>query len=191
MAVQTSVAVALNRPPESTPGDAADAALAAGGDAQAFERLYRAHVPRIHSLARRMIGPDAADEVTQDVFVRAWQKLHTFRGEASFGTWLYRLGVNVMLGHRGTQGRARERFADVEDGESLAVQRPASVEHAIDLEAAIGRLPPGARRIFVLHDVEGFRHQEIATRLGITTGTSKAQLHRARMALRGRLRDTD
>jgi len=138
-----------------------------------------------------MIGPDAADEVTQDVFVRAWQKLHTFRGEASFGTWLYRLGVNVMLGHRGTQGRARERFADVEDGESLAVQRPASVEHAIDLEAAIGRLPPGARRIFVLHDVEGFRHQEIATRLGITTGTSKAQLHRARMALRGRLRDTD
>lgn len=162
-------------------------ALAAAGDARAFERLYRAHVPRIHSLARRMAGSDAADELTQDVFVRAWHKLHTFRGESSFGTWLYRLGVNVILGHRGAQGAARQRFAEVEDEATLGFSRPASVEHAIDLETAIERLPRGARQVFVLHDVEGFKHEEIAQRLGITTGTSKAQLHRARMALRGHL----
>jgi RNA polymerase sigma-70 factor (ECF subfamily) len=166
-------------------------ALAAGGDGQAFERLYRVHVARIHSLARRMVGAEFADEVTQDVFVRAWQKLHTFRGEASFGTWLYRLGVNLMLGHRGALGTARQRFADLETAESLGGARPAPVEHAMDLEAAIERLPPGARRVFVLHDVEGFRHEEIASQLGITSGTSKAQLHRARMALRGRLGDVD
>lgn len=189
VAVQTRLAVVapVNRTPVTTPADARDVSLAASGDAQAFERLYRSHVPRIYSLARRMIGTDAADEVTQDVFVRAWQKLHTFRGEAAFGTWLYRLGVNVMLAHRGAQGTARQRFADIEDGERLAVQRPAALEHAMDLEAAIERLPPGARRVFVLHDVEGFRHKEIAAQLGITSGTSKAQLHRARMALRGHL----
>ncbi|HXV85113.1 MAG TPA: RNA polymerase sigma factor [Gemmatimonadales bacterium] len=177
----------MNRPPETGSSDATDARLAAGGDTEAFERLYRANVGRIHSLARRMIDPDSADEVTQDVFVRAWQKLHTFRAESSFGTWLYRLAVNVMLGHRGQLGTARQRFAEVEDGENLAPQRPAPVEQAIDLEVAIARLPPGARRVFVLHDVEGFRHEEIAQRLGITSGTSKAQLHRARMALRGHL----
>ncbi|MBI3982793.1 MAG: RNA polymerase sigma factor [Gemmatimonadetes bacterium] len=177
----------MNRTSQTPDADAADVALAANGDATAFERLYRAHVARIHSLARRMAGAEAADELTQDVFVRAWQKLHTFRGEASFGTWLYRLGVNVILGHRGALGAARARFAAVEDEAALGTSRPAAVEHAIDLEAAIERLPPGARRVFVLHDVEGFKHEEIATRLGITAGTSKAQLHRARMALRGHL----
>ena len=187
MHTQLAVVAPLDRSLGTSPGDARDVSLAASGDAQAFERLYRSHVPRIHSLARRMIGTDAADEVTQDVFVRAWQKLHTFRGEAAFGTWLYRLGVNVMLAYRGAQGTARQRFADIEDGERLAVQRPAALEHAMDLEAAIERLPPGARRVFVLHDVEGFRHAEIAAQLGITSGTSKAQLHRARMALRRHL----
>src|SRR5215475_459888 len=90
--------------------DVVDAALAASGDAHAYERLYRNHVARIHSLARRMINPDVADEVTQDVFVRAWEKLGTFRGEAAFGTWLHRLAINVILGRRQNLGIQRERF---------------------------------------------------------------------------------
>jgi len=177
----------LTRTVGTLPDDAADVALAAAGDGRAFERLYRAHVPRIYSLARRMVGSEAADEVTQDVFVRAWQKLHTFRAEAAFGTWLYRLGINVMLAYRGAEGTKRQRFADVEDGQMLAAEPAPPVDKAMDLEAAMERLPPGARRVFVLHDVEGFKHEEIAGQLGITAGTSKAQLHRARMALRRHL----
>lgn len=167
-----------------TASEAADCALAASGDAHAFERLYRAHVPRIHSLARRMIGEDLADEVTQDVFVRAWEKLGTFGGRASFGTWLYRLAINLMLGRRSVLGRERDRMSD-SDGILDRMSRPQTTpELGIDFEAAIGRLPDGARQVFVLHDVEGFKHHEIGEMLGITAGTSKAQLHRARMYLR-------
>ena len=90
--------------------DAADAILAAAGDTEAFERLYRRHAGRIHSLARRMIGPEEADDVTQDVFVRAWRKLGLFRGDSQFGTWLYRLAVNVILGKRGTVAKYREQL---------------------------------------------------------------------------------
>jgi RNA polymerase sigma-70 factor (ECF subfamily) len=167
-------------------GDAADAALAAAGDTRAFERLYRAHAARIHGLARRMVSQDEAAEVTQDVFVRAWHKLGTFRGEAAFGTWLHRLAVNVMLGRRGQLGLERGRF---EDAEALEVvpSRPAGTDFKMDFESAMDLLPPGARQIFVLHDVEGYKHAEIAQTLGIATGTSKAQLHRARMALRQHL----
>ncbi len=168
-------------------GEAADAALAAAGDARAFERLYLLHVARVHSLARRMIGPDGADEATQDVFVRAWSKLATFRGEAAFGTWLHRLAINVMLARRASLGQKRKRY---EDGEEAFTNLTAPAERpdlAVDFETAIGRLPEGARRVFVLHDVEGFRHAEIAAMLGIAEGTSKAQLHRARMSLRRHL----
>lgn len=179
--------VILRNGPDTIPADAADVALAQSGDSRAFERLYRAQVARIHSLARRMVGPGEADELTQDVFVRGWQKLHTFRGEAAFGTWLHRLGVNVMLAHRGAQG-ARRRYLDEDvDPADVGSTRPAPVELTLDFETAIGRLPPGARQIFVLHDVEGYKHEEIARMLGIASGTSKAQLHRARMALRQRL----
>lgn len=187
VATATLGAPILTNEPETLPEDAADVALAAAGDAQAFERLYRTHVARIHSLARRMVGGEHADEVTQDVFVRAWQKLHTFRGEAAFGTWLHRLGINVMLGHRSSLGRARSRFEDVPDLAETRSTRAAPLELAMDFEAAMVRLPPGAKRVFVLHDVEGFKHHEIAQMLEITVGTSKAQLHRARMALRGHL----
>ncbi|OGU15641.1 MAG: hypothetical protein A3K13_06605 [Gemmatimonadetes bacterium RIFCSPLOWO2_12_FULL_68_9] len=187
MSAGTAEAAILRNRPETIPEDAADVALAQSGDAQAFERLYRSQVARIHSLARRMVGPAEADELTQDVFVRAWKKLHTFRGEAAFGTWLHRLGVNVMLAHRGAQA-ARRRYLD-EDADPALVgkTRPPSLELTLDFETAIGRLPPGARQIFVLHDVEGYKHEEIAGMLGITAGTSKAQLHRARMALRRHL----
>ena len=177
-----------NRPSAAdAASEAADCALAASGDARAFERLYRAHVARSHSLVRRMMGGELADEVTQDVFVRAWEKLSTFRGTASFGTWLYRLAINLILGRRAVLGRERERLSgggEILDRMSYPERTP---ELGIDFEAAIGRLPDGARHVFVLHDVEGFKHHEIAELLGVTAGTSKAQLHRARMFLRGYL----
>jgi len=171
-------------------GDAetADAALAAAGDGRAFERLYRAHVARIHSLVRRMMGPDHADDVTQDVFVRAWNKLATFRAEAAFGTWLHRLAVNVILARRTTLGTERGRYDDSQDALEVVPSRPgAGVELSLDFEQAMGRLPDGARQVFVLHDIEGYRHEEIADMLGIVEGTSKSQLHHARMALRRHL----
>jgi RNA polymerase sigma-70 factor (ECF subfamily) len=168
-------------------GDAIDATLAASGDAQAFERLYRAHVARVHSLARRMVGPDDADELTQDVFVRAWEKLGTFRGESAFGTWLHRVAINVILGKRQTMATRRGRFTGSPEllGQFPAKAAPAGLR--LDFETAIAQLPEGAREVFVLHDVQGYKHQEIADMLGVTSGTSKAQLHRARMALRRHL----
>ncbi len=167
--------------------EAVEVALAQSGDARAFERLYRAHVVRVHSLVRRMAPDQDSEELVQDVFVRAWQKLGTFRGEAAFGTWLHRLAVNVLLGRRGALGLQRRRFAadDAPLAEVPAARSRPDV--ALDLEVAMRELPEGARRVFVLHDVEGYRHEEIATMLGITAGTSKSQLHRARMALRERL----
>ncbi len=172
--------------PEAAPVavDLQDAARAAAGDTRAYERLYRAHVARIHGLVRRMLGADEATEVTQDVFVRAWQKIGTFRGEAAFGTWLHRLAVNVVLTRRAQLGSRRDRFiADEQVLENLPA-RPGSRDFGLDFEGAIARLPEGARHIFVLHDIEGYRHEEIAALLGVTSGTTKAQLHRARMLLR-------
>ena len=163
--------------------DAVDAALAASGDAHAFERLYRRHVNRISTLVRRMMGEDV-EEITQEVLVRAWQKLHTFRGEAAFGTWLHRMAVNVVLNRRSERGRWRKRFAEEPEGGMVEPSRPISRAHGVDFEGAIAALSPGARKVFVLHDVEGYRHEEIADMLGISAGTSKSQLHYARMALR-------
>ena len=182
-------AVTLSEEIEAVRADAEviDAALAASGDAHAFERLYRSHVARIHSLARRMINVELADEATQDVFVRAWQKIASFRGESAFGTWLHRLAINVILGRRGSLGLERGRFDDEEGLLDDVAGGPRSPELSMDFETAIAKLPPGARKVFVLHDVEGFKHQEIAESLGISAGTSKAQLHRARMMLRRHL----
>jgi RNA polymerase sigma-70 factor (ECF subfamily) len=184
-----SLALTLSEEIEAVRADAEqiDATLAASGDTHAFERLYRGHVARVHSLVRRMISGDHADEITQDVFVRAWQKLSTFRGESAFGTWLHRLAVNVILGRRGSLGIERQRFDDSEEVLDDLSASPASPELSMDFETAMGRLPPGAKRVFILHDVEGFKHEEIAQSLGISAGTSKAQLHRARMMLRRHL----
>jgi RNA polymerase sigma-70 factor, ECF subfamily len=167
--------------------DAVEAALAASGDAHAFERLYRAHVGRVHSLVRRMLNDEDADEVTQDVFVRAWQKLGTYRGEAAFGTWLHRLAVNLILGRRQLLGQRRDRFLPDDTALASVSARRDGPEVSLDFESAIARLPHGARQVFVLHDVEGYRHEEIADLLGLAVGTSKSQLHRARMALRQHL----
>ena len=177
---------ALTRPiqPPRADADIDDVALAAAGDQQAFARVYQRNVARIHSLARRMLGPDDAEEATQDVFVRAWQKLDTFRGEAQFSTWLHRLAVNVILGRRGKRATERERWLSPEGVLEHAAGRSTPAGLRQDLDQALARLPEGARTVFVLHDVEGYRHEEIAQRLGVTAGTSKSQLHRARMALR-------
>ena len=182
----------LEEPLTAVP-ETADVALAASGDASAFERLYRAHAARVHSLVRRMLDADEADDLTQDVFVRAWQKLGTFRGEAAFGTWLHRLAVNVVLARRKTVGLERSRYAGGDIAlEQAAESRPAHrPELSVDFEAALARLPDGARQVFVLHDVEGYRHEEIARMLGVVPGTSKSQLHHARMALRKYLGGSD
>ena len=163
-----------------------DAYLAAAGDALAFARLYREHAGRIHSLARRMASDHEADELTQDVFVRAWEKLKTFRGESAFGTWLHRLAVNLILARRQSASTRRARDAGDEALEWTPA-RSAQPELAMDFETAIAKLPDGARQIFVLFDVEGYRHEEIAEMLGVSVGTSKSQLHRARMMLREHL----
>lgn len=165
--------------------DLDDVRLAADGDVAAFERLYRKHVTRVHSLVSRMLEPELADEVTQDVFVRVWDKLGSFRGESAFSTWLHRVTVNLVLGQRKKLGIRRERYhPDAEavlNRTSGAQPRPAI---GAEFEAGMRRLPDRAREVFVLHDVEGFKHREVAEMLGVTTGTTKAQLHRARMLMR-------
>ena len=164
-----------------------DVAKAAAGDVSAFERIYHAHLPRVHSLVRRMAGGRDTDELTQDVFVRVWQKLASFRGDAAFSTWLHRLAVNVVIERFRTETTRRQRMHDGEEIFETLAGPPRSRDLSMDFETALTKLPDGAREIFVLHDVEGYKHQEIASLLDISAGTSKAQLHRARMMLRRHL----
>ena len=169
-----------------------DVQLAARGDRRAFERIYRAHVDRIYSLCMRMVGDRShAEELTQDAFVRAWQKLDQFRGDSAFSTWLHRLAVNLVLNDRKTKKRESGRMDHgIEDVDVLPMRRTAGPDGdvspalSMDLETAIATLPPGAKKVFVLHDVQGYTHEEIASMLGVTSGGCKAQLHRARMLLR-------
>ena len=159
---------------------------AQNGDVAAFEQLFLAFQARIYALCLRMTSePSRAEDLTQDAFVRAWQKLETFRGQSEFFTWLYRLAVNTVLADLRARGRWQDRLVDGEDtfGQQPARSRRSSVE-AIDLERAIAGLPPQARLVFLLHDVEGYRHREIASMTGLAEGTSKAHLHQARKTLR-------
>jgi RNA polymerase sigma-70 factor (ECF subfamily) len=159
---------------------------AVSGDVEAFEELYRLNVGRVYALCLRMAGdPTLAEELAQEAFVRAWQKLGSFRGASAFSTWLHRVTVNVVLGHRRSATRREARVRAVRDDfpHDVAARQPGTAE-SIDLERAISSLPDGARMVFVLHDVEGFRHREISRSMGIAVGTSKAQLHRARKLLR-------
>lgn len=168
-------------------GTADDVALAAAGDVRAFERVYRTHLPRVNSLVRRMTAGRDSDELTQDVFVRLWQKIGSFRGDSAFATWLHRLAVNVVIERFRSDATRRARLHDGEAiFETLAAPRR-SGDLSMDFETALAKLPDGAREIFVLHDVEGYKHHEIASLLEISAGTSKAQLHRARMMLRKHL----
>lgn len=154
-------------------------------DMAAFEVLYREHVGRIFALCLRLTGArPAAEDLVQEVFVRAWRKLAAFRGESAFGTWLYRLAVNVVVSDRRSRPEtAREVLTDDPAAHESPSPSPAP-ELGMDLERAIATLPDGARRVFVLHDMEGYRHEEIARLLGIAVGTSRAHLHRARALLR-------
>lgn len=158
------------------------------GDSRAFEALYRKHCGRIHALCLRLAGDrNTAEECVQDAFVKAWEALPKFRGDSAFGTWLYRIAANTVLArHRSRIRQAAWLEADDAALETAAApQAPAGL--ATDLDEAIARLPDGARIVFVLHAVEGYKHEEIAEMTGLAVGTSKAQLHRARRMLRARL----
>lgn len=160
-------------------------AAAQRGDEQAFEALYREHVGRVFALARRLSDADRAGDLTQDVFVRAWERLAGFRGESAFGTWLHRLAVNLILSDRRSAWRRNRRAVQVGDPTGFDTPTAAPAPGLrLDLEGAIAGLPAGARTVFVLHDVEGYEHAEIARMAGIAVGTSKAQLFRARRLLR-------
>ncbi len=175
-------------------GDTTLAARAQRGDVDAFEALYRQHAGRVYALCLRLTADSQkARELTQDVFVRAWEALPEFRGEANITTWLHRIAVNAMLMQRRSERRRLSRVSlagdDDDDADALlqGVSAPADVGTAIDLERAVATLPPGVRRAFVLHDVEGYSHEEIARMTGLAAGTLRAQLHRARQLLIKRL----
>jgi RNA polymerase sigma-70 factor (ECF subfamily) len=158
---------------------------AAAGDTRAFEALYRDHVGRIYGTILRLVAMDRAraEELTQEAFVRAWQKLSSFRHESAFSTWLHRLSVNTAL--MSLRGKREMESVD-EEGLELAAggETPFCAAERGDLERAVSDLPPRARAVLVLHDVEGWKHEEISAELGMAVGSSKAQLHRARGLLR-------
>lgn len=156
------------------------------GDIAAFEVLYRMHADRVYAICLRLTASgELAERLTQDVFVQTWEKLSSFRGEAAFTTWLHRLAVNTVLQDRRKEKRRQGRFVQTENAEVVTTVFPTpAIGTRIDLERAIAQLPERARAVFVLHDVEGYRHEEIAEMMNTSIGTSKAQLHRARDLLR-------
>ena len=162
-------------------------ARACAGDTGALEALYHAHAGRVFALCLRMSGDQhGARELAQDVFVKAWEALPAFRGDAALGSWLHRIAVNVILMRARSDKRRTSRVMlgdDVDEGGIDGPTQGMDVEQRIDLERAIATLPPGARRVFVLHDVQGYRHEEIARLTGSAEGTLRAQLHRARKLL--------
>ncbi|MGB5486203.1 MAG: sigma-70 family RNA polymerase sigma factor [Lysobacterales bacterium] len=164
------------------------------GDQLAFEKLYRSHCDRIYGLCWRMCGGDRAlaEDMLQEAFVRAWNKLHLFRGDSKFGTWLHRLAVNVVLSDRRIRVKRLQReqtFSD--DIERVQVgDRDVYAGLRKDLEAAIAGLPERARTVLVLYDIEGYQHNEIAEMTGMAVGSSKAQLHRARKMVQEILKDS-
>ncbi len=161
-------------------------ANAVAGDATAERALYDAHVDRVYRLAFRLAGSDdLAQDFTQDAFIRAFQRLGEFRGDSSFGTWLHAITVSVSLNGLRKVKRLRTREVGLDEGLAVAGgQREAEPDLKVRMRQAIDSLPEGYRTVFVMHDVEGFTHEEIATALGVQSGTSKAQLFRARAKLR-------
>ena len=179
-----AIAETLNRP---EPDEILRRARA--GDLEAFEKLYRGRVGRVYALCLRMTSdPARAQDQTQETFVRAWRALGTYRGDTGLSAWLRRIAINVVLGDRRTQARRiQERSMDGPRSVEFPTHAPAPGS-GIDLDRAISKLPARARDVFILHDVEGYRHDEIAALLDVTSGTSKSQLHRARKLLREALR---
>jgi RNA polymerase sigma-70 factor (ECF subfamily) len=166
------------------------AQASARGDMQAFETVYKRHHRRVYSLCLRMVAnATEAEDLTQEVFIQLFRKIGSFRGESAFTTWLHRLTVNHVLMHFRKRGVRLEKtteegeIGEIQDFLQAATERPRFVDR-IALDKAISELPPGYRTVFVLHDVEGFEHEEVADMLGVSVGTSKSQLHKARMRLR-------
>ncbi len=179
------------------PTDADLVARCTRGDASAFEELYRQHAARLYNLAYRMLGNAAdAEDLLQEIFLLAHRKLGSFRGQSALGTWLYRLATNQCLDHlRSKAVRTAQVTASLDVappyGRRFEPAAPAGPSiTSLDLERAIAQLPEGCRAAFVLHDVEGLEHQEVADVLGIAEGTSKSQVHKARRRLRQALQQT-
>jgi len=175
------------------PQSAVDLELAravAAGDSDAFEELYRKYYKRVFSLCLRMLGdPTLAEDLAQEVFLQVYRKIGSFRGDSAFTTWLHSLTVNQVLMHFRKRGVKLEQTVDDEELASvvdtpLGSTRRISIVDRLALDKAIAQLAPGYRAVFVLHDVEGYEHEEIAEMLRISVGTSKSQLHKARMRLR-------
>ena len=188
MQAQSAIARTTAPPREDRDDEAVLVRLAAAGDRAAFERIYRRHVGRIHALCLRLTGdPEEAAGAVQDAFVKAWRGLPSFRSDSGLGTWLHRLAANAALDRLRERGRSDGRHAGLEDDagrerpELRTSESPAGT--AWDLERAVAALPPGARTVFVLHRIEGYRIEEIAALTGTTAGTVKSQLHRARRLL--------
>ena len=180
----------IANPSKLTMSDYDLAQASSQGDMAAFETLYERHHRRVYSLCLRMIAnPTEAEDLAQEVFIQLFRKLGSFRGESAFTTWLHRLTVNHVLMHFRKKGVKLEKtttegeIGEIQDLIQGVGERPRFVDR-IALDKAIAELPPGYRTVFVLHDVEGFEHEEIGSLLGVTSGTSKSQLHKARMRLR-------
>jgi RNA polymerase sigma-70 factor (ECF subfamily) len=193
--------VARTRPTEVRElGEAEAIRRAQQGDAEAFERLYRLHNRRVYALCLRMVGNTAeAEDLTQEAFLQLFRKIGTFRGESAFSTWLHRLAVNVVLMRLRKKTLAATSLEEVtEPDEDVGGPRKdiggpdlrlsGSVDR-VNLERAVEQLPPGYRSVFVLHDVQGYEHNEIATIMNCSIGNSKSQLHKARMRLRELLQE--
>jgi RNA polymerase sigma-70 factor (ECF subfamily) len=179
---------------EPEPGTHDEASLvrrAVRGEVAAFEQLYRRTVGRVYAVCLRMCGnPQLAEELSQESYLRAWKKIRGFRGDSTFVTWMHRVAVNVVLGHlRSRQSRSDRSTTDLDSREIEPWVPPADTGARVDLERAIARLPERARVVFVLHDVEGYRHRDIAGLTGMAVGTSKAHLSRARRLLREALKN--
>jgi RNA polymerase sigma-70 factor (ECF subfamily) len=166
------------------------------GDLAAFEELYRAHSARLFSVACRMVGNTAdAEDLLQEIFLTAHRKLAGFRGESALATWLYRLATNQCLDFlRSRAARAGQVTDALDDDPTIADASSKGLADQtvskMDLERALARLPEGCRAAFVLHDIEGLEHREVGEVLGIAEGTSKSQVHKARLRLRALLRET-
>jgi RNA polymerase sigma-70 factor (ECF subfamily) len=168
----------------------ADVEQARARDPDAFRRLFMATADRTHRLARWMLGTSDVDDVVQDIYFRAWERLPHLREPHAFGGWLRQLAVNVVLRHRQRRSRRDSGEDDLALADSMAT-RDASPGLRLDLERAVARLPAQARHVFVLYDVEGYRHHEIAGLLGIGEGTSRSQLHRARSLMKQLINEGD
>jgi RNA polymerase sigma-70 factor (ECF subfamily) len=170
--------------------DAELVARCRAGDGDAFEALYREHAPRLYALARRMTGSEQeSEDLLQEIFLQAHRKLGSFRGDAAIGTWLYRLAIRQCLDFlRSSQGRMKAASRTYEEEGAHAPATRDTPVARLDIERAVQKLPDGCRTAFVLRDVEGFEHKQIAEMLGVSENTSKTQVFKARMKLRAMLR---